>query len=103
VIIHLSWEDKFLDTTSLLETILWAFAQDIRPIEVVNFAEPLSPDSMPIKVEVSQPLNLTEQNKVTLRNQAHLVVNQPFALPTILPFRAWDVFDFNAPFFLCKS
>jgi hypothetical protein len=71
VIIHLSWEDKFRDTTSLLETILWAFAQDIRPIEVVNFAEPLSPDSMPIKVEVSQPLNLTEQNKVILRNQAH--------------------------------
>jgi hypothetical protein len=60
VIVHLSWEDKFRDTTSLLETILWAFAQDSRPIEVVKFAEPLAPESMPMKIDVTRPLELTE-------------------------------------------
>jgi hypothetical protein len=67
VIINPSWENKFRDTASLLETMLCAFAQAIRPIKVVDFAEPLIPDSMPIKVEVAQPLILTEQNQVTLR------------------------------------
>lgn len=71
VIIHLSWEDKFRDTTSLLETILCAFAQDSRPIEIVDFAEPLTPDGWPIKIEISQSFELTEQNKNHLRGQAH--------------------------------
>jgi hypothetical protein len=73
VIIHLSWDDKFRDTASLLETILCALAQDMRPIEVVDFAEPLTPESMPIKIDISQPLDLTEQNRNDLRSQAYNV------------------------------
>ena len=71
VIVHLSWEDKFRDTTSLLETILCAFAQDSRLIEVVDFAEPLAPDCMSMKIDVSEAFKLTEKNKAYVRGLAH--------------------------------
>lgn len=73
VIIHLSWDDKFRDTPSLLETIVCAFAQDMRPIEIVDLAEPLTPDSMPIKIDMPQPLELIEQNRNNFRSQAYNV------------------------------
>ena len=71
VIIHLKWDDKFRDTTSLLETILCAFVLDGRPLEVAEYAEPLSADSFPVKIDVAQPLLLTEKNKNFLIGRAH--------------------------------
>lgn len=87
VIIHLKWDDKFRDTTSLLETIHCAFVLDGRPIEVVDRAEPLGPDSFPVRIEVDQPLRLTEEDKSSLISQAHEIArNWLFRLPRTVRF-----------------